>query len=352
MLENVLLRQLIPDDLEIIYVDEAQDHPRLAMEVIKLWSKYAKKLVLIGDSDQALYRFSGADPEMFIDYPCDYENNLKQTYRLPENIRQFGMDIITKCNYRADVSYKSLKEGGQVDEVIRPDLSLPGTHMIVVRFAAKLKGWIDSLKQQGILWHNPNKPKDLWLNPTKTKEWQAVRLYHKLIDGFDMLTWQEILDLSDSLRVSATMKRGTKKKLKEAVETSHLTDENRRGQTADPIYELIPFGFNDSFIYGEISPEECLNLKTDAGKMALDYLKTNPEKLNEQPKVTVGTIHSVKGDEAENVWIDRALTRRIRTGIRMDQKHYDDEARCFYVAVTRAKERVGIIKNKEFNPFI
>ncbi len=355
MFENVLLRQLVPDDLKIIYVDEVQDHTKLAMEVLKLWSKYAEKLVIIGDSDQALYRFSGAEPEMLIDYPCDYETNLKQTYRLPENIRQFAMDIIKKCHYRADVEYKSIKDGGQVDYVLGPDLSLPGSHMIVVRFKAKLKFWIDSLKRKKLLWHNPNKPKDLWLNPTKTNEWKAIKVYHKLVTGFDPqtpLTWQEILDLSECLKVATTMKRGTKKKLQDALKSSKDTGECRPKATVDPRFDLIPFGFFESFICDELTPEECLNLKTEAGKMALGYLKTNPDKLYEKPKIKVGTIHSVKGDEADNVWIDRALTKRIRRSMSRNQQFYDDELRCMYVAATRAKERLGIIKSDDVNPFI
>ena len=74
----------------------------------------------------------------------------------------------------------------------------------------------------------------------------------------------------------------------------------------------------------------------------------------DKPRIIIGTIHSVKGGEADHVWVDAELTRSICREIAMDIGHaYDDEARLAYVAATRAKKTLGILRTRSRfkNPF-
>ncbi len=118
-------------------------------------------------------------------------------------------------------------------------------------------------------------------------------------------------------------------------------------------FDLMGMGFSEDFTDGKIPPEKCLNIKSKAGDMIFSILKHDPEKLFAIPNVIVGTIHSVKGGEADHVWIDCELSYPILKELKFSNHQYvwDDECRCFYVAATRARQTVGII-NHYNNPVI
>jgi len=60
--------------------------------------------------------------------------------------------------------------------------------------------------------------------------------------------------------------------------------------------------------------------------------------IDEDPNIYVGTIHSVKGGEADNVLLVTDVSFSPEGILAMD-----DELRVFYVAVTRAKERLYVL---------
>lgn len=58
------------------------------------------------------------------------------------------------------------------------------------------------------------------------------------------------------------------------------------------------------------------------------------------PTIRISTIHGSKGRESDRVVVDTGMTQRILSGLDKDP---DSEARVFYVAVTRAKQRLDIL---------
>jgi len=104
MLERALSISEAPD-MDVIYIDECQDTSVLAMNVLMKWAAGTQKAVFIGDTDQALFRFSGAVPEVFGNLKTDWSSSLKQSYRVPEKVHEFAMKIIRKIPGRADVEY-------------------------------------------------------------------------------------------------------------------------------------------------------------------------------------------------------------------------------------------------------
>jgi DNA helicase-2/ATP-dependent DNA helicase PcrA len=332
MLESVIERRLIPEDLQILYIDEAQDHSKLALAVIDLWASEAKKLVKIGDSDQALYRFAGAEPESFIDMKKDYEYVLNQSYRLPSAVRDFALKLIKRCTYRANVSYEAKYEGGSAEYTNdMPDLSLPGEHMIACRFKEAVKPYIEWLETAGEMWHNPCRPEESVWNPQKTKEWCGVKTYHQILQG-ETVYWSDIQMMADSMKAKHLGPRGTKKRLMDMLPGSKQAD----------AFEMAAFGINENVCLGSIDIEELFSLKTQAGKLALKFLKHKPYMLVQEPRIKVGTVHSFKGDQADHVYYDAGLTYRIKNEMRNTSYGKDDEIRVSYVAVTRAKETIKI----------
>lgn len=91
-----------PGNLDVVYVDEAQDLSKLQWEIVKLYSRDAEKLVLAGDDDQSIYRFLGADEFGFLDFPADEEVMLTKSHRCPKAVGEMADKMIQKISRRKD----------------------------------------------------------------------------------------------------------------------------------------------------------------------------------------------------------------------------------------------------------
>ena len=69
------------------------------------------------------------------------------------------------------------------------------------------------------------------------------------------------------------------------------------------------------------------------------------------PNINISTIHTVKGDEADIVVLMSDISRAVDSQLEMDP---DSEHRVFYVAVTRAKEKLIVVEpqTRMYYPYI
>ena len=74
-------------------------------------------------------------------------------------------------------------------------------------------------------------------------------------------------------------------------------------------------------------------------------MRENGEKLNSKPRITLSTIHGVKGGEQDNVVLLTDLSRNTQ---RNYEQNPDDENRLFYVGATRTKNHLHIIRPKTY----
>ena len=83
-----------------VLVDEFQDINRVQYELVKAWGSRSKGLFVIGDPDQAIYGFRGADSRCFqaflSDYPQAIKIGLSQNYRSTPEILACARNIIVK----------------------------------------------------------------------------------------------------------------------------------------------------------------------------------------------------------------------------------------------------------------
>ena len=70
--------------------------------------------------------------------------------------------------------------------------------------------------------------------------------------------------------------------------------------------------------------------------------KHGPQALADEPLVTVGTIHSVKGGQADVVYLFPDLSQAGDAQYRRDGAPRDSVIRQFYVGATRARDRLYI----------
>lgn len=99
------------------YIDEAQDTSRIQFEILKALMVDTSKLVFIGDDDQAIYQWRGADPRIILDI-CGYldiqQFILSTNYRCAGNIVRLAAVGIKNNEKRADKTMIPYKEGGEI----------------------------------------------------------------------------------------------------------------------------------------------------------------------------------------------------------------------------------------------
>ena len=74
---------------------------------------------------------------------------------------------------------------------------------------------------------------------------------------------------------------------------------------------------------------------------------SNGEKLSEEPRIEVSTIHAAKGGECRNVILVLDNARKIRQSISVNVDKEDEEHRVWYVGVTRSMENLYLFKSKK-----
>ena len=73
---------------------------------------------------------------------------------------------------------------------------------------------------------------------------------------------------------------------------------------------------------------------------------SNKEKLSLEPRVRLSTIHAAKGGEEDNVILILDNARKIRRAVQDSLNKRDEEHRVWYVAITRAKQKLYLHRAK------
>ena len=97
--ENLEVRQFYQNKFEYILVDEYQDTNRCQYELVNLLVTDEKQnICVVGDDDQSIYAFRGADIRNILDFEQDYPNTrvlrLEQNYRSTQNILDAAWGVV------------------------------------------------------------------------------------------------------------------------------------------------------------------------------------------------------------------------------------------------------------------
>ena len=338
MLEKCLEYDLRPD-IDMLFCDEWQDASALQNALVRRWGQGCEHVMYVGDSDQAIFRWAGAEPEVFRDLPHTWHKVLNQTYRLSPSVYDFANSIMAQVPGREEAEYEPTDKYGHgaIVRAASPDLSLDGSHMILCRCQYQVKRWITWLTERGELWHNPYRDSDKYWNPTKTRDFEALKTYYKIIQDYATVSGPELASMVSLMKSDGNLLRGTKARSKDwAMARVEFTD-------------LIDLGLTYPVIAGKKPINEIFRLKTAAAPIFESMVSWD---LKSEPRVIVGTVHSVKGGEADHVWIDTAISPMIYRSVHATAASYNDEARVAYVAATRARQTVGLLNSRLRNPIL
>ena len=107
------------EKFKYIMVDEYQDTNYSQYLLIKMLSDKYKNICVVGDDDQSIYTWRGADIRNILEFEKDFDNvlqiKLEQNYRSTSNIINAARSVITKNNARKDKKiWTSANEGEKI----------------------------------------------------------------------------------------------------------------------------------------------------------------------------------------------------------------------------------------------
>lgn len=96
--ENKAILSYYQEKFKYVFVDEYQDTNRIQYQLVKLLSARHRNICVVGDSDQSIYSWRGADITNILDFEKDYKGArviyLEQNYRSTKNILRVANEVI------------------------------------------------------------------------------------------------------------------------------------------------------------------------------------------------------------------------------------------------------------------
>ncbi|MDC1025695.1 UvrD-helicase domain-containing protein [Candidatus Pelagibacter sp.] len=112
------IRQIYTTNFKYILVDEYQDTNFIQSKWLNLLSQKTKNLCCVGDDDQSIYSWRGAEIKNFLEFDQVYENTkvirLEQNYRSSQNILSVASNLISNNQNRVGKTLTTTMEEGDL----------------------------------------------------------------------------------------------------------------------------------------------------------------------------------------------------------------------------------------------
>ncbi|MDC0631440.1 UvrD-helicase domain-containing protein [Candidatus Pelagibacter sp.] len=116
--KNADIREIYSRNFKYILVDEYQDTNYIQSRWLNLLAEKNKNLCCVGDDDQSIYSWRGAEIKNFLEFDQIYENTkvirLEQNYRSTQNILSVASYLISNNQNRVGKTLKTTMEEGDL----------------------------------------------------------------------------------------------------------------------------------------------------------------------------------------------------------------------------------------------
>jgi superfamily I DNA/RNA helicase len=368
---DVCLRDVhaAPKAPSVIFADEAQDLNAMQLNLVRKWGNRAEYFIIAGDDDQTIYAFTGATPDAFLDpdIPDDHKIILKQSYRVPRAVHGLADTLIHQVARRQEKVYLPRAEQGEVVRLTYGTYQSPDAFilnsamehldrgksvMFLTACSYMLKPLVSALRKNAVPFHNPYRKSNGAWNPLRFGKRGSTpsRILSLLVAhpdyGVEHRPWThgDLALWAEWLQSKGILKHGAKKRLAAYTAESEATYEH--------LEEIFETAALESLVaaYGRGS---CDLLDWWRSRVTADVhqrvqfpveiaARRGAQALFETPRVVLGTIHSVKGGQADVVYLFPDLSQAGDAQYRRDGAPHDSVVRVFYVGATRARETLYI----------
>lgn len=360
MIELALAERIPPPEGAVVGMfDEAQDFSYMQVLLIRMWiEEYLEYGVIAGDPAQAIYDFVGASPKVMTEpaLPPEYERVLQHSHRLPRSIHKFSSAWAERMTEYAPKAFAPRDEEGECEQTalgiheprsiarVCLDAAQQGTVMMLTTCSYMLNTILFEMRRMGMLFHNPyRKSRGDW-NPLRGKAAEELLMLSAPSTkehGSNARPWtyKDLREGSKLMLKTGVFRRGATKLLDGPEDSWHVSREILDGLFEPGVEERLladPVAFALEHV---AKPREKI-----LRYIAQIVRKQGWDALNEKPRIIVGTIHSVKGGEADRVLLAPDLST---AGWR---NRFDDSfRRQMYVGMTRARQRLDLLAPAPFS---
>lgn len=361
-----------------ILIDEFQDLDPIQLKIIQKISE-ERRLFCVGDEDQCIYAFRGSDPSGMIDFEEMFEGKklyLKYNYRSTENIVNYAGEVIQLNAMRNKKELlASRKEKRKITKIFPENQEL-----MLLDIANEVRK--DTFKSYAILYRTNREGMRVKEFLRKEKIPFQSRDNYNFFKGFiakDILDYLRAAYQGDKdafLRiVNKPYRYQTKvdmrkiglgediqKILLEPTKNNYSLIKNReflkdlsgiKSMQTDRVVEYIEkvLGYDEYLKkYAERTGRDEEELFEELDEMKevaayydnpLDLLSASTKEAEKvDAKVSLSTVHGVKGLEFDKVFVINAVEGYMPHSASLE--NLEEERRIFYVAITRAKEELHI----------
>lgn len=417
LLKTVLLFSTCPDVLEkyqnrfhYINVDEFQDTNKLQYDIVKMLSKKHGNLFVVGDEDQSIYSWRGAEIRNILDFPKDFKGakvfKLEQNYRSTTSILKAANNVIKNNSNRnektlwseinQDDSIEYYEAYNDRDEATRVARAIDTLHRkgapysemaILVRANSVTRGFEEEFNLHGIPYkvfggfrfYERKEIKDalayvrIAINPSDNDSILRVVNYPKRgIGNTAVAELQNVAKDTNSTLFQVLINPGllssaTAKKLAPFTE---IATELVKMQKQMSAVEFVQFAIRRSGLESSLAqsgdPEDSNRLEnieelvgavqqfsqdnenaTISDFMQSVALVSDTDSMNSDDYVTIATVHAVKGLEFDNVFIVALEEGIFPTQRAIYSGDIEEERRLMYVAITRARKRLFVLNARQ-----
>ncbi|MDE6411040.1 MAG: UvrD-helicase domain-containing protein [Clostridia bacterium] len=393
-----------------IHVDEFQDTNAVQFDIIKMLTTTHGNLFVVGDDDQSIYGWRGAEVENILSFEKSFPN--AKTYKLQQNYRSTkailslanasishnrmrkGKELWTE-NGEGDkpVYYESEEEAGEalyaarmIAEHLRKGYKF-SDFAVLMRINALTRSYEQEFTKYGIPYKvfggfkffERKEIKEILAylrivaNPFDDEAIERIinvpkrGIGDKTISVMREYAAQEDLNLYDAILdyKNLDVNAGTKEKLR--LFGDYLKGLVVYSQDAS-VKDLVKHILDTSGLYAQYEGDSDENVtrranldefqnsvdeftRMNEGATLSDYLQqvtlySDTDEMDESEYVTVATVHAVKGLEFRCVFFCGLEEDIMPTSRAAKSEELEEERRLMYVAITRAKEKLWLTRSK------
>jgi superfamily I DNA/RNA helicase len=307
---------------DFIFIDECQDLSKSQFAIATKYGKKEGRILAVGDPKQSIYGFTGADVESFErikKYTQAKQLPLTKCFRCPSYVIAIAKSI------RQNITGIK-EETGIVNTIYFDDVSqlVKPNDLIICRSRAPLISMLMTLLDQG---HK------LQVHPEEANE---------IIGDLKSIFNQKELNIDLSVVDFDTIKG-------EIIRRAEYVIKKKAKSILDPDERSI-FIINENLYLNKkivFIHQKIILWKVEKGLTILGLLKKTRSLITvKENAIKIFTIHRSKGLEANRVFI---LNYEQLPNVKIDQKKWEkeQELNLKYVAVTRAKEELYLVKSEK-----
>jgi len=388
-----VIREVLCNRYQYIHIDEYQDTNKVQFEIAKLLAGEKQNICVVGDVDQNIYSWRGADIKNVLQFEKNFPGAqtvfLEENYRSTKTIIAASNQVIEKNKMRIPKTvftanqegekitlFAALTGSDEAEYIVMTAKSLiadgasPSSIAVLYRTNFQSRILEEAFLNYGVPYQllgtkffERKEVKDvlsflrLALNPESTSD--IARVVNVPARGIGKITMLKMLEGKRQEIKGATLEKVERfeqmvgdiadcartNKISETLtfiikRTGMETDFKKNGTEDDlerleNLHELVSLATQ----YDALGPEEGVEALMENAALQSD--QDELQSKEEKDAVRLMTVHSAKGLEFPYVFIS-GMEEGLFPHQRLDEKGIDheEERRLFYVALTRAKKKV------------